>query len=88
MYARSMPMLWVFPEYSGQVAVRIGDYKVIQQGLKTKKPREWEVYDLSKDRSETENIADKHPELVAQAIEILQKESSSNTIFPLDIPAK
>lgn len=88
MYARSKPMLWVFPEYSGQVAVRIGDYKVIQQGLKTKKPREWEVYDLSKDRSETENIADKHPELVAQAIEILQKESSSNTIFPLDIPAE
>jgi arylsulfatase A len=85
---RTRPMLWVFPEYTGQVAVRIGDYKVIKQGLKTKKPREWEVYDLAKDRSESENIAERHPELIAQAIEILQEESSSNEIYPLDIPAK
>jgi arylsulfatase A-like enzyme len=81
-------MVWVFPEYTGQVAVRIGDYKVIKQGLKTKKPREWEVYDLAKDRSESENIAERHPELIAQAIEILKEESSSNEIYPLDIPAK
>ena len=27
-------MVWVFVEYGGQVAVRIGDFKVVRQGLK------------------------------------------------------
>ena len=31
-------MIWVFPEYGGQVAVRLGDFKVVRQGLKTKTP--------------------------------------------------
>jgi arylsulfatase A-like enzyme len=85
---RTRPMVWVFPEYSGQVAVRIGDFKVIKQGLKTKKPREWEVYDLAKDGSESENIAEQHPELIAQAIAILKAESSNNEIYPLDLPVE
>lgn len=83
---RQRPMLWVFPEYSGQIAVRLGDYKVIKQGLKTKKPRDWEVYNLAEDPGETTNIAEHHPELVAQAIAILKRETSSNEIFPLEIP--
>jgi arylsulfatase A-like enzyme len=85
---RSRPMLWVFPEYSGQVAVRLGDYKVLQQGLKTKQPKGWEVYDLARDSSETHNIADRHPELITQALEILLRETAANEIFPVKIPAK
>lgn len=86
-FVRTRPMVWVFPEYTGQVAVRIGDYKVIRQGLKTKKPKEWEVYHIAQDAGETENIAERHPELIAQAIDILRRESSDNEIFPLAIPA-
>src|SRR5690606_34188650 len=29
------PMVWVYPEYGGQVAVRIGPHKVMRAGLKT-----------------------------------------------------
>ncbi len=32
------PMIWVFPEYQGQVAVRLGDFKLVRQKLKTKTP--------------------------------------------------
>lgn len=82
------PMVWVYPEYGGQVAVGIGDMMVLKRGLKTKKPGPWEVYDVVKDRGETQNLAKSHPELIAQAVSILEKETSENANFPLKLPTQ
>ena len=79
-------MVWVFPEYGGQVAVRLGDFKVLRRQLKTKKPGDWEVYDITKDRNETTDLAKAKPELILQAKEVLQREVSANEVFPLTIP--
>jgi len=84
--ARTKPMLWVFPEYGGQVAVQIGDFKLVRQNLKTKTPGPWEVYDLSKDIGEAHDLAASRADLIAQAEEILRREVAENTIFPLAIP--
>ncbi len=81
------PMIWFFPEYGGQVAVRLGDFKVVRQGLKTKTPGEWEIYELSSDRAETNNMAATRPDLIEQAEEILRHEVSENSAFPLSIPS-
>jgi arylsulfatase A len=83
--ARNKPMLWVFPEYTGQVAIRLGNYKVLRQGLKTKQPGPWQVYDLSVDPAEEKNLASDKPELIAQALQILRAETNENEIFPLKI---
>jgi arylsulfatase A len=83
--ARTKPMVWVFPEYTGQIAVRIGDKKAVRQGLKTKKPGAWEVYDLAKDWSEKNDIAASSAEVIQQAEEVLKREVSENPIFPLDV---
>ncbi len=83
---RAKPMFWVYPEYGGQVAVRIGDYKLMRQKLATKKPGEWEVYDLSKDIGEMNDIAAGKAELIKQAEELLRREVSENANFPLTIP--
>lgn len=80
------PMVWVFPEYGGQVAIRMGDFKVLRQKLKTKSPGAWEVYDLAHDPAETNDLAASRPELVAQAVEILRREVAENPVFPLPIP--
>ena len=80
------PMLWVFPEYGGQVAVRMGSLKVVRQGLKTKTVGPWEVYDLSTDRGERHDLADSRPEVVQQAEEVLRREVAANSVFPLAIP--
>lgn len=80
------PMVWVYPEYGGQVAVGIGDMMILKRGLQTKKPVPWEVYDVVKDRGETRDLAKEHPELIAQALEILKKETSDNANFPLALP--
>ena len=83
---RRKPMVWVFPEYGGQVAVRIGDFKIIRQGLKTNAPKPWEVYDLSKDPSEQHDLASKRSDLIEQAKETLRREVEDNAVFPLTIP--
>ena len=80
------PMVWVFPEYGGQVAVRTGEFKIVRQGLKTKTPGAWEVYDLSKDQAEATDLATQRTDLIQQAEEILRREVANNPIFPLAIP--
>ena len=79
-------MVWVFPEYGGQVAVRLGNMKVVRQGLKTKAVSNWEVYDLSVDASEKTDIAATHKKVVDQALEVLRREVAENKTFPLAIP--
>ena len=77
-------MIWVFPEYGGQIAVTIGKMKAVRQGLKTKKPGAWEVYDLSSDVSESKDVSTDQVAFIAQVEELLSREVSTNTIFPLE----
>ncbi len=83
---RKKPMVWVFPEYGGQVAVRMGAIKAVRRGLKTKTPGAWEVYDLTNDPGEAKDLASEKPELVARAVELLRREVTENSVFPLTIP--
>ena len=79
-------MLWVFPEYNGQVAVRLGEFKLVRQNLRTKNPGPWEVYDIEKDHAEANDLAASRPDLIRQAEEILRREVKANARFPLAIP--
>jgi arylsulfatase A-like enzyme len=80
------PMVWVFAEYGGQVAVRFGQTKVVRQRLLTERPGTWEVYDLAGDPTESHNLAATQPDAVARAIEIFRREVSENRNFPVPIP--
>jgi arylsulfatase A-like enzyme len=83
---RTKPMLWVFPEYGGQVAVRLGEFKLVRQGLKTMTPGKWEVYDLSGDRAEKNDLSAGRTDLIREAEEVLRREVAPNALFPLQIP--
>ena len=80
------PMVWAFAEYGGQVAVRLGNYKVLRRGLLTKEPGAWEVYDIPADRAETKDLAAEKPELIRQAETLLKLELADNPEFPLKVP--
>ncbi|BCX46666.1 arylsulfatase [Haloferula helveola] len=80
------PMVWVYPEYGGQVAVNFGHMKVLRRGLKRKNPDPWEVYDVVKDRGETKNLAAEHPELIERAAKLLKEQTDENPLFPLTPP--
>jgi arylsulfatase A-like enzyme len=49
----------LFWEHTGNAAIRTGDWKLVRDW-----PRPWELYDLSRDRSEIHDVADRHPERV------------------------
>ena len=85
--AQRNPMLWVFPEYGGQVAVRIGAFKVLRRNLsRPKQIGGWEVYNLVEDPHETRDLAADKPEIIAQAVSLLKREVAENKVFPLPIP--
>jgi len=53
---------FLYWEHQQQVAVRVGNYKAVKPG----RNKPFELYDLSKDISEKNNIADEHPDLLNQ----------------------
>ena len=56
-------------EWSGNRALREGDWKVVWDS----KVKEWELYNLAKDRCETENLAASQPERTARLSEAWMK---------------
>ncbi len=66
-------LFWDFPEYGGQQAVRMGKWKGIRKNIK-KGNLSIELYDLSSDIREQNNVADVHPEIV-QKIEKIMREA-------------
>jgi arylsulfatase len=53
----------LFWEHEGHSAIRVGDWKLVT--LDGTDDSAWELYDLSSVRTETENLADDHPQRVA-----------------------
>lgn len=80
------PMLWVFPEYGGQVAVRIGKLKAVRQKLRSSPPGAWEVYDIEQDPGESRDLASQRPEFIKAADALLRKETTENAVFPVTLP--
>ena len=68
---------WEF--YSGfQQAIIMGDYKAIRYG--TKEPLQ--LYKLSEDRKEKNNIASAHPEMVSRMAQIINREHVDDAHWP------
>ncbi len=68
-----------FPEKSGQVAVRMGDWKGVKSNMKKTKGS-WELFNLFNDRNETTNVADKYPHIILRFEEIIKKEHQRSHI--------
>ena len=74
---------WEFQKYGTEKncfrqAVRMGNMKGLRYGVNS----ETELYDLEGDISESNNIADQHPELVKKMEQIFEKERSDNVHYP------
>jgi len=65
---------FLYWEYKGQVAVRLGNWKAVQPGKK----KSFELYDLSKDIGEQNNIAHEHPEILAKMKAYAKKAHTEN----------
>lgn len=65
---------WEYPEKGGQLAIRMDHWKAVKTNVRKNRKGPWELYDLSKDESETTNVAAQHPELLRQFDAIVQRE--------------
>jgi arylsulfatase len=80
---RAEPMIWDFNGYGGIVAIRDGDWKAIRRNVKSKKPSEWELYDLVLDRNETTDLASQHPDIVQRLEKAYLNTRTVEPDFPL-----
>ncbi|WOH36621.1 arylsulfatase [Thalassotalea fonticola] len=59
-------LLWEYPEKGGQQAIRMGKWKGIRTNLKQDPNAPIQLFDLSTDISENNDVASKHPDVVAK----------------------
>lgn len=79
-------LYWEFPGYGGQVAIRMGDWKLVRQHLKDKEKPTLELYNLKEDPTESNNVAEEHPDIVEKAAAIFEKERENAEIERFRIP--
>jgi arylsulfatase len=81
-------LLWEFPEYGGQVALRMREWKVVRQQLKSdEETPTLELYHLATDPAEQNNVAQKHPDIIKKAADIFKREHRNASIEKFRIPA-
>lgn len=66
-------LYWEFAGYEGQVAVRMGKWKMIWKNI-NRGNKAVELYDLNADIREENNIMDNHPEMLQKFHDIVKKE--------------
>lgn len=75
-------LYWEFAGYNGQIAVRMGNWKMIWRNIKNGN-KDVELYDLDADVREEHNVMDEHPEMLEKFYGIVKKEHATpeNTSF-------
>lgn len=70
---------YLYWELRGQQAIRMGKWKA----LRLKPGRKIQLYDLDSDIAESKDLADEHPEIVAEMAEIFRAGRTESEVFPL-----
>ncbi len=73
--SRPEPLFW---EHEGNRAIRDGNWKLV-----AKKNRDWELYDLSKDRTELHDLSGGHPDLVQKLADQWEAYAKRANVLPL-----
>ena len=77
-------LYWEFHEQGGRQAVRQNNWKAVRLKAAGNPDAPVELYDLSKDSAESNNIASQFPEKAKELGEIMNKAHVSSVIFPFE----
>jgi arylsulfatase A len=75
-------LFWEFHEQGGKFAVRMGNWKAVKLNLEKNPQGPTELYDLTTDIGETNNIASSNPETVKKMEDIMKKAHIQSEDFP------
>jgi len=75
----------LFFEHEANRAVIDGEWKLVSKGnYQAPYVGSWELYNLTKDRTETKNLIQQYPEKAAELEALWNKWATENQVFPLD----
>ena len=77
-------LYWEFPIQKGRKAVRKGDWKGVIYNFNKKPQGQFELYNLADDPSETNNVANEHPEIEKEIRQIMESASEKSELFPFE----
>jgi len=75
-------MYWEFHEMGGRKALRKGDWKLVQYNVLDPEKTTTELYDLSKDIAEENNVAVENPEVVNELLQFMSTARTESEVFP------
>jgi len=76
-------LYWEYPAYGGQQAIRVGDWKAVRKNIISEGNMQIELYNLADDIAERHNLAEKHPERVADMERRMTEARVPSKLFPL-----
>jgi arylsulfatase A-like enzyme len=74
-------LYWEFHEKGGRQAVRMGDWKAVKYNVLENPEVSLELYDLSKDIGEENNVAANYPKVVAEMESIFKRARTPSEVF-------
>ncbi|MBA64626.1 MAG: N-acetylgalactosamine-6-sulfatase [Candidatus Marinimicrobia bacterium] len=78
-------LYWEIPEYGGQQALRMDNFKVIRKNI-FKENVDIQLFDLTIDIQETKNVAFQYPAIIKQAETIIKKEHRPSELAGFQFP--
>ena len=80
-------LYWEFHAQAGRVALRQGNWKAVRYNVGKAPNSTLELYDLSIDPEESNNVAAQHPELVAKLDDLIQSARTPSPVAKFNFPS-
>lgn len=77
-------LYWEFHERGGRQAVRKGKWKAVKYNIFDRPDAPLELYNLEEDKGEKNNVAEDHPEIVAEMQNIIDTARTPSEVFAFD----
>lgn len=77
-------LYWEFHEKGGRQAIRKKNWKAVKYNVLKEPDGDLELYDLSNDIGESQNVAAQHPEIISEMEEILENGRTHSEIFKFE----
>jgi arylsulfatase A-like enzyme len=74
-------LYWEFHERGGRKALRKGNWKLVQYDVLNPEKTTTELYDLSTDIGEENNVANEHPDVVKELLELINAARTESEVF-------